>query len=159
MNCLMNWISLAIIGLGGIAQAQTFPMPSDLSESEVDLGSGISSAPATDAGVSEQQVHEIIQQYLKSQSLENDLPKPTKPEPPAKPTPTYPAIKMTGFFQLDAARFDQDATSRATLGDIQDGAGFRRARLGATGNLSEKTLYMFEIDIAQSQARFVDVWG
>jgi phosphate-selective porin OprO/OprP len=37
--------------------------------------------------------------------------------------------------------------------------GFRRARLAATGNISEPASYMMEFDFAQAQARFVDVWG
>ncbi len=71
----------------------------------------------------------------------------------------FPEMKMTGFFQLDAAKFDQSPESIATLGDIQDGAGFRRARLAATGNLSEQVSINMEFDFAQAQARFVDVWG
>ncbi|MCA9134435.1 MAG: porin [Planctomycetales bacterium] len=76
--------------------------------------------------------------------------------PPAK---KLPDVNLTGFFHLDAAYFGQSAESRATLGDIQDGAGFRRARLAATGNVTERGSYMLEFDMAQGQARFVDVWG
>jgi phosphate-selective porin OprO/OprP len=81
-----------------------------------------------------------------------------KPEP-KKAEKTYPDFKVTGFFQLDTAFFDQSPNNIATLGDIQDGTGFRRARLAATGNLSDRTSYMMEFDFAQAQARFVDVWG
>ncbi len=78
----------------------------------------------------------------------------------AKPVEkTYPDFKLTGFFHLDTARFGQSDESRAVLGDIQDGTGFRRARLAATGNISERGSYMMEFDMAQGQARFVDVWG
>ena len=70
---------------------------------------------------------------------------------------TYPDFKMTGFFQVDSAYFAQSDESIATLGDIQDGTGFRRARLAATGNISERASYMMEFDMAQGQARFVDV--
>ncbi len=75
------------------------------------------------------------------------------------PKKTYPDMKLTGFFQLDSAYFGQSNESIATLGDIQDGTGFRRARLAATGDINERTSYMAEFDIAQAQARFVDVWG
>ncbi len=78
----------------------------------------------------------------------------------AKPVEkTYPDVKITGFFHLDSARFGQSDESRAALGDIQDGTGFRRARLAATGNVSERGSYLLEMDFAQAQARFVDVWG
>ena len=70
----------------------------------------------------------------------------------------YPNVKVTGFFHLDSAYFSQDDASRLTLGDIEDGLGFRRARLAAAGNVDEDVSYILEIDVAQSQARFVDVW-
>ncbi|MFT7642494.1 MAG: phosphate-selective porin OprO/OprP [Pirellulaceae bacterium] len=70
-----------------------------------------------------------------------------------------PKWKVTGFFQLDAGYYDQDAVNIATLGtDIQDAAGFRRARLAAKGNVTERTSYILEFDFAQAQGRFVDVW-
>lgn len=71
----------------------------------------------------------------------------------------YPDARLTGFFHLDTVRFGQSSESRAVLGDIQDGTGFRRARLAAAGNVSERGSYMLEFDLAQGQPRFVDVWG
>ncbi len=70
----------------------------------------------------------------------------------------YPTARLTGFFHLDSAYFSQDANNLLTLGDIDDGLGFRRARLAAAGEVAEGTSYIVEFDIAQSQARFVDVW-
>ena len=70
----------------------------------------------------------------------------------------YPSVNVSGFFHLDSAWFSQDELNRTVLGDINDGLGFRRARLAATGNVAENVSYNFEFDIAQSQARFVDVW-
>lgn len=70
----------------------------------------------------------------------------------------YPDVKLTGFFHLDAGWYSQDADSKATLGDIDDGLGFRRARLAATGKVSEDISFIMEFDAAQAQARFVDVW-
>lgn len=90
------------------------------------------------------------------------IPKPAAATAAAAAKPEekqYPDFKVTGFFQLDTARFAQSDESRAALGDIQDGTGFRRARLAATGSVSERGSYMMEFDMAQGQARFVDVWG
>jgi phosphate-selective porin OprO and OprP len=71
-----------------------------------------------------------------------------------------PLVRMTGFAQLDQGFFGQDAQSRANVGDIQDGVGFRRARLQAVGNLSEFTRYSFEMDFATAgRPSFMDVWG
>ncbi len=79
--------------------------------------------------------------------------------PPAAKEKTFPDFKLTGFFQLDSAYFGQSVGNRNALGDIQDGVGFRRARLAATGNITENGSYLMEYDMAQGQARFVDVWG
>ncbi len=89
----------------------------------------------------------------------------------SEPTPTFfdddaieksseykPTVKVTGFFHLDAAWFTQNDVNVQTLGDIDDGLGFRRARLAAQGNVAQDVEYIVEFDIAQSQARFVDVW-
>lgn len=76
----------------------------------------------------------------------------------AAPRPSTPTVKVGGFFQLDAGYYSQDETSFATLGDIEDGLGFRRARLSASGMVTESVSYMMEYDFAQAQARFVDVW-
>ena len=77
---------------------------------------------------------------------------------PTKSAASFPTVKVTGFFHLDAGFSNQDAVNRATLGDIEDDVGFRRARLAATGQVTERTAYLMEFDFAQSQARFVDVW-
>lgn len=85
----------------------------------------------------------------------SDLPPPdTTPE-----KPKYPLIKLTGFFQADTAFFNQDAANVASLGNIQDQTGFRRARLAAVGDVSEDVSYMLEMDFAfPGRPSFMDVW-
>ncbi len=68
------------------------------------------------------------------------------PKPPEKPV--YPTVKVSGFFQADAGWFSQDATNRAVLGDIQNGADFRRARIGVSGDVAENVGYFLEYDFA-----------
>jgi len=85
-------------------------------------------------------------------ALEKELGKDRKP--------TYPSVRLTGFFHLDQGFFSQDAVNRATLGDIQDGVGFRRARLQAVGSVSEFTNYSIEMDFGVAgRPSFMDVWG
>jgi phosphate-selective porin OprO/OprP len=75
------------------------------------------------------------------------------------PTLSSPTLKMGGFFHLDTGAYQQDAGSQATYGDMQDGTGFRRARMQATGKLSEQTNYCFEMDFATAgRPSFMDVW-
>jgi phosphate-selective porin OprO/OprP len=78
--------------------------------------------------------------------------------PQVETKPSFPSTKVTGFFHLDSAWFSQDDANQRVLGDINDGMGFRRARLAAKGEVAEGMSYIIEFDIAQSQARFVDVW-
>jgi phosphate-selective porin OprO/OprP len=92
-----------------------------------------------------------------------DAPPQKKPEPPKpadKPAaPEFPKVKITGFMHVDAGWFGQDATSVASVGDIQDGAGFRRARLQAVGSVAEFTNYSIEMDFATAgRPSFQDVW-
>jgi phosphate-selective porin OprO/OprP len=78
----------------------------------------------------------------------------------ARTAPKPPMIKLGGFFQLDHANFSQSLASRRTYGDMEDGTGFRRARLQAYGSLSEFTNYILEMDFATAgRPSFMDVWG
>lgn len=78
----------------------------------------------------------------------------------APPAAAYPKVKVSGFFHLDGGFFSQDAENRAALGDIQDGVGFRRARLQAMGSVAEFTNYSIEFDFATAgRPSFMDVWG
>jgi len=76
------------------------------------------------------------------------------------PAPTiYPTAKLTGFFQADAGWFQQSASSTAQLGNLEDNAGFRRARLAGVGKLTENTSYMLELDFAfAGRPTFMDNW-
>jgi phosphate-selective porin OprO/OprP len=72
----------------------------------------------------------------------------------------FPLIRLSGFMQVDEGFFSQDENSRATLGDIQNGVGFRRARVQALGALTEFTKYSIEFDFAiAGRPSFMDVWG
>ncbi len=72
---------------------------------------------------------------------------------------TYPDVKLGGFFQADAARFSQDANNIATVGDAQDGYGFRRARLLGYGDVFYNTSFKLEMDFAvPGRPQFMDVW-
>lgn len=78
----------------------------------------------------------------------------------ASKEPSFPRVRLSGFFHADGGIFSQDDESRALLGDIQDGVGFRRARLQAVGSVSEFTNYAIEMDFATAgRPSFMDVWG
>lgn len=60
----------------------------------------------------------------------------------------FPSWRITGFTQLDSALYDQSPLNRETVGDAQDGTGFRRARLAVQGKVAEFTSYQLEMDFA-----------
>lgn len=63
---------------------------------------------------------------------------------------TYPNFKITGFTQLDSGWYSQSAQNIATVGNAQDGTGFRRARLAVQGKVAESTSYQMEVDFANA---------
>jgi len=62
--------------------------------------------------------------------------------------PAFPTAKITGFTQFDAAWYGQTRENIDTVGDAQDGAGFRRARLAVQGKAAAATAYQLEVDFA-----------
>ena len=60
----------------------------------------------------------------------------------------FPNHKITGFLQLDTAFYSQTPKNIATVGDAQDGTGFRRARFAVNGKVAEFTTYQLEVDFA-----------
>lgn len=78
----------------------------------------------------------------------------------SSPPETFPNVRLTGFFQADLGWVHQDATNMTAVGDAQDGADFRRARLAATGNVADNVGYMLEMEFAfPGRPSFMDVWG
>lgn len=91
--------------------------------------------------------------------LEQQLATPPQPAPLKPEPPKFPTLKVNGVFQVDGGLFDQDDASRAAFGDIQDGVDFRRARLAASGNVSEQISYFMQMDFAFfGRPTFTDLW-
>lgn len=70
-----------------------------------------------------------------------------------------PSFRISPELQLDNYFFGQNTESRNTIGNIPDGAAFRRARLAVLGDY-KLTEYRLEMDFAQpGRPSFLDVWG
>src|SRR5262245_34157359 len=82
--------------------------------------------------------------------------------PPIK----YPAnIQMSGVFQADGVTFNQDDENKLPIAaggvgqEIQNGADFRRARLGARAALANNMNAFFQMDFAfPGRPTFTDLW-
>jgi phosphate-selective porin OprO and OprP len=80
-------------------------------------------------------------------------------KPVAEPQPSTPTIKWTGQLQNDFVWFNQSDLNRQSVGELQDGVGFRRARLGAFGDIHELIEYRIEMDFALAgRPSFLDNW-
>ncbi len=70
-----------------------------------------------------------------------------------------PSVTVNGVFQADSVWFNQPASSRSQYGLIEDGAGFRRARLSAKGSVTDTTNYFMQMDFGFfGRPTFTDVW-
>lgn len=86
------------------------------------------------------------------------------PEPAAKPT--FPNVRLSGFFQADSLWASQSLENQIAVGngiaadgDVQDGADFRRARLAAVGQAWDNVSFILEMDFAfPGRPSFMDVW-
>lgn len=108
-------------------------------------------------GVFEQKTQESAQEMAPAPPKAAEAkPAVSEPQPPEK----FPTVRITGFTQFDGDWNSQTPLNRATVGDMQDGVGFRRARLAAVGKVAELTNYMIEMDFAAAgRPSFFDVWA
>ncbi len=93
---------------------------------------------------------DLISADDKSRVIDGKVVDPKKPDVEKKKDdkPEFPTFKTTGFLQLDTAFYSQTPENIDTVGDAQDGTGFRRARLAVLGKVAEFTNYQIEIDFA-----------
>ncbi|WP_246420270.1 OprO/OprP family phosphate-selective porin [Aporhodopirellula rubra] len=72
--------------------------------------------------------------------------------------PKYPTVRLSGLLQTDAAWFSQDAANRDLVGDVQDGADFRRTRLSAVGKAWDNVGFCIDMDFGfGGRPSFADV--
>lgn len=74
------------------------------------------------------------------------------------PSPIKPTIEIRGRIESDAVLAVQSPASRTLLGDLQNGFGFRRARLGAQGSFGSTADYLAEVDFARGSVRLRDTF-
>eukprot|EP00913_Durusdinium_trenchii_P035311 g33041.t1 len=71
----------------------------------------------------------------------------------------YPTARLTGLFQADSGWVHQSKANRIAVGDADDGADFRRARLQAVGDVWDNVGYSVEFDFGfPGRPTFMDVW-
>lgn len=74
------------------------------------------------------------------------------------PQSKFPTFIVSGFFHADLVGFNQDNLNKTTVGDLENGGDFRRARVAFKGNVTEDISYIMEFDFAETIPLFADVW-
>lgn len=69
-----------------------------------------------------------------------------------------PTIQVRGRIEADATVAAQSSASQAEIGDLQNGFGFRRVRLGAQGTIEDSASWVSEVELAGGNVRLRDVF-
>lgn len=69
-----------------------------------------------------------------------------------------PKFELRGRIEVDAQLPSQSAASQAQVGDLQGGFGFRRARIGAQGEIDPSTRWVAEVDFAGGSVKLRDMY-
>jgi len=90
-------------------------------------------------------------------ALEKAVGRLTKAADKKKDDATKPSLVVSGQVQADTVYFGQDEESRIDVSDLQDGAQFRRLRIGARGTSFESLEYSLGVDFAlANQPSYLD---
>ena len=138
-------IALQLAGGSVSAQFSLPPAPEEY-ESTAEIAAADIDPSALPEAPPDGLTQELQQLRDRISRLEADKKTASTLKPAAKPA--YPSFKITGFTQLDSAIYSQSPENRQTVGDAQDGTGFRRARLAVKGDVAEATSYQVEMDFA-----------
>jgi phosphate-selective porin OprO/OprP len=85
------------------------------------------------------------------------------PEPPGEEVEeeaakNKPVVEVVGSIQADAIMVSQTLRDKLIIGDVANAYGFRRARLGATGDVGEQVHWAAVFDFAGGDIAFKDVY-
>jgi phosphate-selective porin OprO/OprP len=144
-------LSVSVLSSPARGQVPPLPNPVDPAASETDA----LSAPATDESFDffdemDADSIDLGTELRRLQARIEQLENAGQPSVPSeiKAAPAFPTFKITGFTQFDSALYSQEPENIATVGDAQDGSGFRRARIAVIGMVAESTFYQVEMDFA-----------
>ena len=69
-----------------------------------------------------------------------------------------PSILFNGRIMTDWVYYNQDTANRTTVGDLENGAEFRRVRLGIKGRLFDTTFYEWDLNFSGAEIEYKDMY-
>jgi phosphate-selective porin OprO and OprP len=142
------------LALAGVGTTSCYVLAADPTGAPVDVPT-----PAAEIALPWKEDFEARLRALEAPPTVEQPAKEKTPAAPAKPVASTPSINWTGQVQTDFVWFDQSDLNRQTVGPLQDGVAFRRARLGAFGDIYELVEYRIEMDFALAgRPSFLDNW-
>lgn len=87
-----------------------------------------------------------------------DAPAELVPNPLVERLNLKPTIQLRGRIEAEASMASQSAASKQVLGDLVNGYGFRRVRLGAQGTIGDSASWVSEVELAGGSVRLRDVF-
>ena len=76
----------------------------------------------------------------------------------AQPLRLQPTFVMRGRIETEVVVAAQSAQSQEAIGDLENGYGFRRVRLGAQGSIGDAASWVSEVELAGGNVRLRDVF-
>lgn len=74
------------------------------------------------------------------------------------PTRLSPSIQMRGRIETEVILASQSQANREAIGELENGYGFRRVRLGAEGTVGDSGSWISEVELAGGSVRLRDVF-
>jgi len=148
--CLGGALALATASVH--AQTSLPPIPSpQIPVPSTESQQGLPEAPR--GGVSKP--NDIKEGNAKVEKVEaTSLPKSLMEDP----LDIKPTFQIRGRVETEAAIAVQSEQSKAIIGDLQNGYGFRRVRLGAQGTIGDAASWVSEVELAGGNVRLRDVF-
>lgn len=116
---------------------------------------GTLQAAATDAGAPSEppRGENATKNTVPPSDVAPQLPNPLEERLNLKPT-----LHLRGRIEAEAVTAAQSAQSKGAVGDLQNGYGFRRVRLGAQGSIGDSASWVSEVELAGGNVRLRDVF-
>jgi len=166
---MIRVLLLSLVAIGGLASAfaqapqPPFNVPEFPANTPVTSSPEVTPSAELPRGPTDEppRPQEFISNSLEMESAESgnlELPGGTTFHPMLGPLELKPTIQLRGRIEAEANMASQSAQNKAAIGDLQNGYGFRRVRLGGQGTIGDAVSWVSEVELAGGNVRLRDVF-